>query len=133
LVGSHEHIKKAKRVRKVFGGGMRQAGFLAAACIYALDNHVERLKIDHKKAKALGEHVTTLPYVTGLLPVDTNIVIFELDKKILATDMVTKLGELGILAVPFGKHEVRLVTHLDINDDMISYFDQAIGKLKSVF
>ena len=133
LVGCHEHIKKAKRVRKVFGGAMRQAGFLAAACIYALDNHIERLKIDHQKAKALGDLVVTLPYVTGLLPVDTNIVIFELDKKVLATDMVTKLKEAGILAVPFGKHEVRLVTHLDIKDDMIDYFGQAVGKLKSAF
>ena len=133
LVGSHEHIKKAKRVRKVFGGGMRQAGFLAAACIYALDNHVERLKIDHQKAKALGGLIETIPYVTGLLPVDTNIVIFELDKKVLATDMVAKLKEAGILAVPFGKHEVRLVTHLDIKDDMIDYFGQAVGKLKSAF
>ncbi len=133
LVGSAELMKKAKRVRKVFGGGMRQAGFLAAACTYALDHHIERIKEDHKKAKELGKMVNELPYVTGLLPVDTNIVIFELDKKILATDMVGKLKEIGILAVPFGKHEVRLVTHLDINDDMVSYFGQAIAKLKNAF
>lgn len=130
LVGSADLIKQAKRVRKVFGGGMRQAGYLAAACIYALDNHLERLKEDHRKARVLGEEVKKLPYVTGLLPVDTNIVIFELDKKVLAVDLVARLKEQGILAVPFGKHEVRLVTHLDISDDMVDYFAQAVSKMK---
>lgn len=133
LVGSTDLIKKAKRVRKVFGGGMRQAGYLAAACIYSLDNHMERLKEDHRKARVLGEEVKRLPYVTGLLPVDTNIVIFELDKKILATDVVARLKKEGILAVPFGKHEVRLVTHLDISDDMVDYFVQAVSKLKGPY
>ncbi len=133
LAGSADLMKQAKRVRKVFGGGMRQAGYLAAACIYALDHHVDRLKEDHKKAKALGGMVKVLPYVTGVLPVDTNIVIFELDKKILATAMVAKLKEHGILAVAFGKHEVRLVTHLDISDPMIDYFGEAVGKMKAAF
>jgi len=133
LVGSADLMKQAKRVRKVFGGGMRQAGYLAAACIYALDHHVDRLKEDHKKAKAIGDMVKVLPYVTGVLPVDTNIVIFELDKKILATAMVAKLKENDVLAVAFGKHEVRLVTHLDISDPMIEYFNEAIGKMKAAF
>ena len=133
LVGSADLIKQAKRVRKVFGGGMRQAGYLAAACIYSLDNHMERLKEDHRKARVLGEEVKKLPYVTGVLPVDTNIVIFEIDKKVLAVDVVARLKEQGILAVPFGKHEVRLVTHLDILDDMVDYFSQAVSKMKGPY
>lgn len=133
LVGSQELMKQAKRVRKVFGGAMRQAGYLAAACVYALDHHVERLKEDHQKARLLGGMVKRLPYVTGLLPVDTNIVIFELDSRILAVDMVAKLKELGVLAVPFAKHDVRLVTHLDISDSMVDYFDEVIAKLQTAF
>lgn len=131
LAGSKELIAQAKRVRKVFGGGMRQAGYLAAACIYALDNHVARLPEDHARARQLGEMVSKLPYVTDLLPVDTNIVIFELDKKILAADYVAKLKEHGILAVAFAKHDVRLVTHLDITDEMVDYFGKVLGKLWS--
>ena len=133
LVGSKELMKQAKRVRKVFGGAMRQAGYLAAACIYALDHHVERLKADHKKARLLGDIVKRLPYVNGLLPVDTNIVIFELDSGVLAVDMVAKLKEQGVLAVPFAKHDVRLVTHLDISDAMVDRFEEVVAKVQTAF
>lgn len=129
LLGSADLIRQAKRVRKVFGGGMRQAGYLAAACIYALDHHVARLKEDHARARQLGEMVQSLPYVTGVLPVDTNIVIFEVDKKVTAVEVVNSMKQQRILAVPFGKHEVRLVTHLDISDDMVTYFQEAVGRL----
>lgn len=133
LVGSKELMKQAKRVRKVFGGAMRQAGYLAAACIYALDHHVERLKEDHQKARLLGDIAKRLPYVNGLLPVDTNIVIFELDSRILAVDMVAKLKGHGVLAVPFAKHDVRLVTHLDISDAMVDHFEEVVSKLQTSF
>ena len=79
LFGSREMIIKARRIRKVFGGGMRQAGFLAAAGIYALDNNIERLAEDHKEAKAIAEALSKKDFVGDILPVETNIVIFEVE------------------------------------------------------
>ena len=78
LLGSKELIKEARRVRKVFGGGMRQAGYLAAACIYALDHNVSRLAEDHQRANAMGEVMKELPFIEEVMPVDTNIVIAKL-------------------------------------------------------
>jgi threonine aldolase len=127
LVSTHELIKKARRIRKVLGGGMRQAGYLAAAGIYALDHHIERLKEDHQRARELGKVLETLPFVSELLPVDTNIVIFKLAGGKLADSFIQILKGKDILAVAFGKHEVRFVTHLDFTDDML---DQAIKVLK---
>lgn len=119
LLGDAATIKRARRVRKVLGGGMRQAGFLAAAGIYALDHHIERLAEDHQRAKKLGAALETLPFVAHVLPVDTNIVIFQLANQRLAIDFVENLKQNGILAVTFGKHDVRFVTHLDFNDEML--------------
>jgi threonine aldolase len=120
LAGSKDFIKQARRVRKVFGGGMRQAGFLAAAGIYALDNHVDRLKEDHRRAKILGETLASLPFVSSVVPVDTNIIIFSLDEKIPSDRFVEKLLANGIKAVGFGKQTIRFVTHLDFTDEMLS-------------
>nr|WP_085516500.1 GntG family PLP-dependent aldolase [Marivirga sericea] len=129
LVGDAVNIKKARRVRKVLGGGMRQAGLLAAAGIYALDNNINRLEEDHKRAKAIAETIDGLTFVDSVMPVETNIVIFKLANKVLATDFVDKLKQIGILAVTFGKHDVRFVTHLDFDDDMLT---DLIKKLKSI-
>ncbi len=129
LLSSRDLIKKARRIRKVFGGAMRQAGYLAAAGIYALDHHVTRLKDDHRRARELGKALGSLPFTKDVLPVDTNIVIFRLDGNLLAADMVRKLSEKGLLSVEFGKQEVRFVTHLDFTDEML---EQAIRILKSV-
>jgi threonine aldolase len=98
---------------------MRQAGFLAAAGIYALDNHIGRLKEDHSRARELGNVLKTRPFVQELLPVDTNIVIFRLAGELLAETFVNRLKEKEILAVTFGKQEVRFVTHLDFTDEML--------------
>ncbi len=117
LLGTSSFIKKARRVRKVFGGGMRQAGYLAAAGIYALDNHIHRLREDHQRAKTLENILLTLPYVKNVIPVDTNIVIFELPQTILAVDFALKLKEKQLLVSVFGKHTIRLVTHLDFTYD----------------
>lgn len=119
LIGSKELIRKACRVRKFFGGGMRQAGYLAAACIYALDHHVERLAEDHNRAKLIEETLKSQSYVKEVLPVETNIVIFELDGNITAAQCLDKLKSEGILAVAFGPKEVRFVTHLDFDDDLL--------------
>ena len=117
LLGTHEVIRKARRFRKVMGGGWRQAGFLAAAGIYALDHHVERLKEDHARARAIGEMFRHLPEVEEIFPVDTNIVIISLAEAVSEIDYVNKLAQQDILAVTFGKNLVRFVTHLDFTDD----------------
>jgi threonine aldolase len=123
LLGSKEMIKKARKIRKVLGGGMRQVGFLAAAGLYALDNHVERLKIDHQHARALEATLNSLSYVDHVMPVQTNIVIFKVAEGLEAIDIVNKLTEKGILCNTTNRDTIRFVTHLDISSEMI---DQAI-------
>jgi len=122
LLGTSSFIKQARRVRKRLGGGWRQAGYLAAAGIYALDNHIDRLKEDHNRAKTIGEIMEQLPEVEEIYPVDTNIVIARLNESILASDYVQQLLEKGIKASPFGKHLVRFVTHLDFTDEHLEEF-----------
>lgn len=129
LLGSKELIHKAKRVRKVLGGGWRQAGFLAAAGIYALDNNVERLTEDHKRAKILGETVNGLAYVKSVMPVDTNILIFELDSHHTPDEFVEKLNHFGIKCNTFGKQMIRFVTHLDLDDSMLEHTVQTLKKI----
>ncbi len=118
LIGSNNDITLARRHRKVMGGGMRQAGFLAAAGIYALDNHIGRLKEDNDRAKRLGEFLRTLPYIHEVSPVMTNIVIFHLAKDP-ASKMVEFLKENGISSAAFGPRSVRFVFHLGIDDRML--------------
>ncbi|MEO1049629.1 MAG: GntG family PLP-dependent aldolase [Bacteroidota bacterium] len=120
--------RKARRMRKVFGGGMRQAGYLAAAGIYALDNHVERLAEDHSRARVLGKAINDLEFVNSVLPVDTNIVIFELSEGLTSNAFIEALDSYNVKAVPFGPKEVRFVTHLEIDDDQLN---STIDLLKS--
>jgi threonine aldolase len=127
LLGTKDFIKKARRVRKRWGGGWRQAGYLAAAGIYALDNHIDRLTEDHQRARAIGALMSQKAEVL-VLPVDTNIVIFTLDNGILSSDYVKKLAEVGIKAATFGKHQVRFVTHLDFTDQDLEEFSVRIKK-----
>lgn len=119
LLSSKENIRKAKRVRKVFGGGMRQVGFLAAAGIYALENNIGRLKEDHQRAKKIGEEISKLSFVDELFPVDTNLVVFKLSEKVNSEDFLKKLSQKNVKAVSFGKQLIRMVTHLDFNDEML--------------
>lgn len=120
LLGSEATIQYARRVRKVLGGGMRQAGFLAAAGMYALDNHVDRLKQDHLHAKEIGTVLSALPFVKKVMPVDTNIIIFELNDHKDADGFVAELKEKGILCGTFGKQMIRFVTHLDIKEEDVA-------------
>lgn len=120
LLGSKSFIKKARRVRKVFGGGMRQAGYLAAAGIYALDNNINRLTQDHLRAKEIGRVLSALSYVESVMPVDTNIVIFNLTDKYTAVSFEEALKPFGIKLAAFGKQTIRFVTHLDFTDDMLT-------------
>jgi len=118
LLGSKAHIAKALRVRKLFGGAMRQAGFLAAAAIYALDHHVERLTDDHLKAKELGLVLQEASYVTKVEPIETNIIIFYVDEKIGAAHFIEKMKDKNIFLTPMGEGRIRIVTHLDYTDEM---------------
>lgn len=121
LIGNKEFIKKARRIRKVFGGGMRQAGYLAAAGLYALQHHVSRLEQDHQHAATIAAELQKAPYVKTVLPVETNIIIFELAVPGTAAAFVTKLAEKGILAYDVSPSQVRIVTHLGISNDMVTY------------
>ncbi|TRX61474.1 aminotransferase class I/II-fold pyridoxal phosphate-dependent enzyme [Fulvivirga sp. M361] len=130
LIGKAKHIKQARRVRKFFGGGMRQAGYLAAAGLYALDHHVNRLKEDHYRANEIGKALIGLNFVDEVLPVDTNIVIFRLADDLTANDFLQELSGHGVKAVPFGSNEVRFVTHLDFNDEMLERTIEILKSLK---
>lgn len=121
LLGKKELIKKARRVRKVFGGGMRQAGFLAAAGIYALNNNIERLEEDHQHAKQIAASLVTSKYVNHILPVETNIIIFETTESITAPELVARLKEKEILGYAIAPNRVRLVLHLDITPQMVEH------------
>ncbi|OUR98469.1 threonine aldolase [Halobacteriovorax marinus] len=119
LLGSKAFIRKSLRVRKVFGGGMRQAGFLAAAGIYALDNNIERLRDDHQLAMQFKDILNELSYVSNVVPVQTNIVIFNLKENIDPFKFLDYLSEAGVKAVSFGGQAIRFVTHMDFKEDMI--------------
>lgn len=129
LLGKKDQIKEARRVRKVFGGGMRQAGYLAAACIYALDNHVARLTDDHARAEQIGVAMSELSCIEHIIPVETNIVIGQLTEGKSEKWLLQELEKQGILAVGFGKGLVRFVTHLDFTDDDLDRFRQAIKQI----
>ena len=120
LVGDAAFIRKARRFRKVMGGGMRQAGFLAAAGIFALDNHIERLADDHFRAKLVAKRLAELNFIENIRPVMTNIVIFDVKKPLTAASYIEKLAQKNIKAAAFGVQTVRFVTHLDFDDEMLN-------------
>ena len=116
LLGSREMIDRARRYRKVIGGGMRQAGYLAAAGSYALDHHVARLAKDNARARRIGTLLRDLPWVAGVEHVETNICIFHLAGERTAAEALTTLAEHGIQAVPFGPQTIRFTFHLDVSE-----------------
>lgn len=130
LLGSNAFIKKAHRVRKAFGGGMRQAGIIAAGGLYALRNNVERLKVDHENAKRLENELNDCPWVESVIPVQTNIVVAILRDAQKRDIIVEKLKSKNILIMPFGPGMLRMVTHLNINQNDI---DEVSAALKNSF
>jgi threonine aldolase len=130
LVCKKELEPKARRMRKAFGGGMRQAGFLAAAASYALDNHVTRLKEDHTRARVLGKELSQMPWIKSVMPVDTNIVIFSVVDSTTPEDILAQLNNEQVKAIKFGPQEIRLVTHLDFDDKMLDKTIQVLKKIK---
>jgi threonine aldolase len=127
LVGSKEFIQKARRVRKVIGGGMRQVGMLAAAGIYALENNIERLAVDHHHANLLAEGLRSCSWIDKVMEVETNIVIGYMKEGFQNSNFVEKLQKLGVSIVSFGKGRIRMVTHLDVSKQDI---DKVISLLK---
>jgi threonine aldolase len=129
LIGKQEHIHKALRIRKVFGGGMRQAGYLAAAGLYALQNNVGRLEEDHRRAKQLGNFLQQLPWVEKVEPVETNILIFSLKPQYSEAALMEKLKQKSIFISSLGKGKLRIVTHLDYKEVMHNYVIETLQKL----
>jgi threonine aldolase len=125
LIGSNAFIHQARRLRKVFGGGMRQAGIIAAGGLYALKNNVNRLVEDHERAKILEKSLKSCVWATKVWDVETNILVVEVDPKYTPDQLLEKLKEKGVLGIEFGKNLVRFVTHLDISDRDLEICDQA--------
>jgi threonine aldolase len=116
LLGTKDYTRRAKRARKLFGGGMRQSGFLAAAALYGFQHQRDRLAEDHANARLLADCIRSLEKLSlGCKQVDTNIVIVNLDQSLgTAAAFVQKLALQGVAALPFGPQSIRLVTHLDV-------------------
>jgi threonine aldolase len=127
LIGSADFIKQAKRIRKAFGGTMRQAGYIAAAGLYALENNIQRLKSDHINARAIGMVLKQSKKVKNMMPVESNIIIFETGKMFPATDIAARLSEKGILVNIVDGQTIRMVTHLNITDEMTSYVCEVLA------
>tara|TARA_B110000971_G_C19836759_1_gene420634 strand:- start:273 stop:782 length:510 start_codon:yes stop_codon:yes gene_type:complete len=123
LLGTHTFIAQAKRIRKVLGGGMRQAGYLAAACDFALDHHVDLLKEDHRRAKEIETVLAQVAFVGEVLPVETNIIIFSTDKP---AGLVAYLKDKNILCSAISATQIRFVTHFQFNDSMLEKLKQAL-------
>jgi threonine aldolase len=119
LLGKKDFIHKARRVRKVFGGGMRQAGYLAAAGIFALQNNIERLADDHRHAKRIAEALLKRPFTGKMMPVETNIIIFEVTGSYTAKTLAAAFKKYDILVIPISDRQVRMVLHLDVTEKMV--------------
>ncbi|MEO6550680.1 MAG: GntG family PLP-dependent aldolase [Ferruginibacter sp.] len=129
LLGKTAFIQKARRVRKVFGGGMRQAGFLAAAGIFALENNVIRLAEDHLHAKQIAEELIKKDFVGKMMPVETNIIIFEVKDTYTPKSLEALLAGEDILCIAISPTQVRMVTHLDVTTDMVRHVISVIKAL----
>ncbi|MFN8243367.1 MAG: GntG family PLP-dependent aldolase [Ferruginibacter sp.] len=129
LLGNRDFIKKARRVRKVMGGGMRQAGYLAAAGIYALENNIERLAEDHLHAKSIASALLKKDFIGKIMPVETNILIFEVSGRFTAKDFCNILHQHKIFCLPISPSQVRMVTHLDFTKEMLNKLVELIEAL----
>ena len=131
LLGTQDFIRSARRVRKVLGGGMRQAGYLAAAGLYALQHHIERLADDHLHAQQIGEALAQKDFISAVLPIETNIIIFEIRAPYTAKEFAADLQKEQILCIPISANQVRMVTHLDVTPAMVNRCIQVINQLKT--
>jgi len=119
LLGDHDFIQKARRVRKVFGGGMRQAGYLAAAGIYALENNIDRLALDHRHTKQIEEALLKKEFTGKIMPVETNILIFQVKGNYTAKSLAEEFKKNDILVSAISPTQIRMVLHLDVSEEMV--------------
>ncbi|MEM8526882.1 MAG: GntG family PLP-dependent aldolase [Bacteroidota bacterium] len=131
LIGNEDFIKQARRFRKVMGGGMRQAGYLAAAGLYALEHQVQRLKKDNDRAKQIASVLSNLSYVENIRPVHSNILIFDVKSPFTADSFLAELKKEDILAVAFGPQTIRFVTHLDFTEKMMEKVMNVLQKMSN--
>lgn len=129
LLGTKEQIVKARRIRKVFGGGMRQAGIIAAAGLYAMKYNVERLKTDHTNAKVISNLLSSLNWVEDVVPVETNIIVAVVKDDETRNSIIERLKENHILCMPFGPGMIRFVTHLDIGEKEMEILTDRLKKI----
>lgn len=129
LLGKKNFIENARRVRKVFGGGMRQAGYLAAAGIFALKNHIDRLALDHLHAKQIAEALLKKDFTGEMMPVETNIIIFEVKENYTAKTLTEAFKEKGILVSAISFTQIRMVLHLDVSEEMVKETIEVINNL----
>jgi threonine aldolase len=119
LLGNNDFISRSRRIRKRMGGGMRQAGILAAAGIYALDHHIPRLAEDHFHAVQIAEALRQKDFIGQIFPVETNILIFEVKGKFTAASLSQKLKEYDIFTIAVSNSQIRMVLHFDITPEMV--------------
>jgi threonine aldolase len=129
LIGTKTMVAKARRVRKVLGGGMRQAGYIAAAGIYALKHHIPRLQEDHTHAQVLADALAKKDFCTGVMPVQTNIVIAGIGGRYTSAALAQELKKHDIKCIAISDTQVRMVTHLDITSEMIGYTIDILNRL----
>lgn len=129
LLGKKEFIEKAFRVRKVFGGGMRQAGYLAAAGIFALENNIERLALDHLHAKQIAQALSKKDFTGEMMPVETNILIFQVKGNYNAKSLTEEFKSNEILVSAISATQIRMVLHLGVSDKMVNDTIKVIEKL----
>lgn len=131
LLGSNDFIRKARRIRKVMGGGMRQAGIIAAGGLFALNNHLDRLKTDHKNAKLLANGLQLIDWIESVWPTQTNIIVAELKSDCNVNHIISKAKEKGVLFLGFGEQKIRLVTHLNISTDQVNDTLELLATIKT--
>ncbi|MEW5995820.1 MAG: aminotransferase class III-fold pyridoxal phosphate-dependent enzyme, partial [Candidatus Zixiibacteriota bacterium] len=131
ILGSTEFVEKCRRIRRLFGGGMRQVGIIAAAGLYAVKNNINRLADDHANARILAEGLNEMKtFTVDLSRVETNIVVADLTGDHTAESVLARLKEAGVLAVPFGPKRIRMVTHLDVTREDC---EEALERIRTIY
>ena len=130
LLGSAADMKRALRIRKIFGGNMRQSGYLAAAGLFALQHNISRLESDHRRAKELGDLLRKMTWVANVEPVETNILIFGLQANVDEKVFVERIKQKGIAISSMGQGKLRIVTHLDYKEVMHEYVLEVFQKFE---
>lgn len=133
LVGSKEVIFHARRARKIFGGALRQAGIVAAACVYALDHHIDRLQVDHDNAKYFAREISTIPgVIIDPRAIETNLVYFEIDSSMATAEQVAQtLARREVMVIPLGTQRLRACTHLDVNREALQRAAETLREVMS--